>query len=227
MKRIYIFTGIVLGLAILVIAVFWIYKFGPAGKDVQIACTMEAKMCPDGSYVGRSGPKCEFTACPEEVVSTEAEARAIAEKYCIKGGEALSLGAYLPDTGNWRFEANLNAKYDNCSAYCIADTKAKAAGLGWECKSLNITTGPIVDAIKLALKNKNPKFNMTAKITIDQQTPTNVLGNTGPNGGYFFARLFNGQWVIDLDGNGAIPCSLSEKGYTASMLLQCYDDKIK
>ncbi|MFA5186250.1 MAG: hypothetical protein WC551_07215 [Patescibacteria group bacterium] len=29
-----------------------------------IACTMEAKQCPDGSYVGRSGPNCEFAACP-------------------------------------------------------------------------------------------------------------------------------------------------------------------
>lgn len=29
-----------------------------------IACTMEAKQCPDGSYVGRQGPKCEFKACP-------------------------------------------------------------------------------------------------------------------------------------------------------------------
>ena len=28
------------------------------------ACTMEAKVCPDGSAVGRSGPKCEFEACP-------------------------------------------------------------------------------------------------------------------------------------------------------------------
>ena len=27
-------------------------------------CTMEAKMCPDGSSVGRSGPNCEFSACP-------------------------------------------------------------------------------------------------------------------------------------------------------------------
>lgn len=27
-------------------------------------CTMEAKQCPDGSYVGRTGPNCEFTACP-------------------------------------------------------------------------------------------------------------------------------------------------------------------
>lgn len=30
----------------------------------QGACTMEAKLCPDGSYVGRTGPNCEFTPCP-------------------------------------------------------------------------------------------------------------------------------------------------------------------
>lgn len=28
-----------------------------------VACTMEAKLCPDGSAVGRSGPNCEFAAC--------------------------------------------------------------------------------------------------------------------------------------------------------------------
>ena len=34
------------------------------------ACTMEAKQCPDGSYVGRTGPKCEFAACPHENTDT-------------------------------------------------------------------------------------------------------------------------------------------------------------
>jgi hypothetical protein len=29
-----------------------------------VACTMDAKMCSDGSYVGRSGPNCEFV-CPK------------------------------------------------------------------------------------------------------------------------------------------------------------------
>lgn len=29
-----------------------------------IACTMEAKICPDGSTVGRNGPNCEFPPCP-------------------------------------------------------------------------------------------------------------------------------------------------------------------
>lgn len=30
-----------------------------------IACTMDAMQCPDGSYVGRTGPKCEFV-CPTD-----------------------------------------------------------------------------------------------------------------------------------------------------------------
>lgn len=28
------------------------------------ACTMDAKICPDGTAVGRTGPNCEFEACP-------------------------------------------------------------------------------------------------------------------------------------------------------------------
>lgn len=31
-----------------------------------VACTAEAKQCPDGSYVGRIGPNCEFAECPDE-----------------------------------------------------------------------------------------------------------------------------------------------------------------
>lgn len=27
-------------------------------------CTTEAKICPDGSGVGRTGPNCEFAPCP-------------------------------------------------------------------------------------------------------------------------------------------------------------------
>lgn len=33
---------------------------------MQRACTLEAKVCPDGSVVGRTGPTCEFAACPEQ-----------------------------------------------------------------------------------------------------------------------------------------------------------------
>jgi len=34
-------------------------------EEEMIACTMDAKQCPDGSYVGRIPPDCKFKACPE------------------------------------------------------------------------------------------------------------------------------------------------------------------
>ncbi|HEY4474600.1 hypothetical protein A2627_05495 [Candidatus Woesebacteria bacterium RIFCSPHIGHO2_01_FULL_39_28] len=39
----------------------------------QIACTLEAKICPDGSSVGRAGPNCEFAPCPTEKISDQTE----------------------------------------------------------------------------------------------------------------------------------------------------------
>ena len=40
----------------------------------MVACTMDAKMCPDGSYVGRTGPACEFSPCPNDGVMPEVSA---------------------------------------------------------------------------------------------------------------------------------------------------------
>lgn len=35
-------------------------------EEEAVFCTMDAKQCPDGSYVGRVGPNCEFAPCPGE-----------------------------------------------------------------------------------------------------------------------------------------------------------------
>src|SRR3989344_3102938 len=43
-----------------------IWQLAPAAPQTMY-CTQEAKLCPDGSYVGRSGPMCEFAACPSSV----------------------------------------------------------------------------------------------------------------------------------------------------------------
>ncbi len=34
------------------------------GARPNVACTKEAKLCPDGSAVGRTGPACTFAKCP-------------------------------------------------------------------------------------------------------------------------------------------------------------------
>lgn len=46
-------------------------RFFPDGSELPPAqaCTMDARICPDGSAVGRTGPNCEFAPCPGEETS--------------------------------------------------------------------------------------------------------------------------------------------------------------
>ncbi|MDQ5938765.1 MAG: hypothetical protein QG642_455 [Patescibacteria group bacterium] len=53
-------------------------------QNEQVACTMEAKECPDGSYVGRSGPNCEFAACPGAEQSASAVSEEIRKLFAAK-----------------------------------------------------------------------------------------------------------------------------------------------
>ena len=50
----------------------------------QIACTQEAKLCPDGTSVGRTGPTCDFALC----VFPNVEDRAIQLSYLVPAGYA-------------------------------------------------------------------------------------------------------------------------------------------
>lgn len=40
----------------------------PTPTDENIACTMDAKICPDGSAVGRVPPDCDFASCPTDII---------------------------------------------------------------------------------------------------------------------------------------------------------------
>ncbi len=49
----------------------------------QIACTSDAKICPDGSAVGRIGPDCEFAECPK-INETYCEPEQRETDFCIE-----------------------------------------------------------------------------------------------------------------------------------------------
>jgi len=61
MKKIFIILIILVGLT----GVWFGLRFLIGGEE-PVACTMDAKECPDGSYVGRVAPNCEFAPCPGE-----------------------------------------------------------------------------------------------------------------------------------------------------------------
>jgi len=56
-----VIIAVVIIIIVGVMALWFLIK----GGEEPVACTMDAKQCPDGSYVGRVPPKCDFAACPE------------------------------------------------------------------------------------------------------------------------------------------------------------------
>lgn len=55
---------IIISAVFLVVGAVFLYLQKDVFVDKQTFCTQEAKLCPDGSFVGRTGPNCEFSECP-------------------------------------------------------------------------------------------------------------------------------------------------------------------
>jgi len=67
---------------------------------------------------------------------TENEARVIAEKTCIKGGETLSIGYYNENSKTWWYDANLNSTQKGCNPACVVSEETKTAEINWRCTGL-------------------------------------------------------------------------------------------
>lgn len=66
-----------------------------------VFCTQEAKLCPDGSYVGRTGPNCEFTLCPGNIILPKGysldsyDIEKVLETVCTKNSDCETPAEYL------------------------------------------------------------------------------------------------------------------------------------
>ncbi|TSC62816.1 MAG: hypothetical protein G01um101448_365 [Parcubacteria group bacterium Gr01-1014_48] len=83
---------LIASILIIIAAGGWYFLFrkqivnrNPDDGGTHVVCTQDAKLCPDGSYVSRTGPNCEFAPCPD--------------------GEAKSEEAVI-DTSNWKTYRN-------------------------------------------------------------------------------------------------------------------------
>lgn len=114
--------------------------------EQQIACTEEAKVCPDGSAVGRQGPNCEFAPCPDVEGSfcakngtnynmsyADAEMAALQSNCSLEGG--LKSTHFCNDyTGTWWID--MDVQKEGCSPACIVDVETKQAEINWRCTGL-------------------------------------------------------------------------------------------
>lgn len=80
------------------------YSQKPQPIPQEVFCTADVKQCPDGSYVGRTGPNCEFTKCPEFVPETVTlpegytlesyKVEKVLEMSCVKNSECETPAEY-------------------------------------------------------------------------------------------------------------------------------------
>jgi hypothetical protein len=105
-------------------------------KDVEmIACPMDAYLCANGSYVGRSGPSCEFQCPATTTLSIETQEALLAKADLITlttpvpemvmGNPVTITGAAR---GQWYFEASFPVVLTNWDGLIIAETFATAQG---------------------------------------------------------------------------------------------------
>lgn len=51
----------------------FLYRNAVEHPSRPIVCPLDAKVCPDGSAIGRSGPSCKFAPCPSSVLLQDAD----------------------------------------------------------------------------------------------------------------------------------------------------------
>lgn len=119
-KLLTIFTVII---AIIIIVLGFLFIIKKTTPPETVVCTMDAKICPDGSAVGRVAPTCEFAQCPPVKnisdlirVSTPIENAVVMSPLLIEG-EA---------RGTWYFEASFPIRIYDANNVLLGTAVAQA-----------------------------------------------------------------------------------------------------
>lgn len=136
---------------------------------VEVMCTADALLCPDGSYVGRTGPNCEFV-CPVATTSSK----------------RVTLSSPLPNTvitsplsltgeaGGWYFEGSFPVEIVDASGNIIAQGPATAT-TDW------MTTDFVPFTASLTFVNPytvgDPESEKVGKIILRKDNPSGLPEN--------------------------------------------------
>lgn len=182
MKAMYVF----LALALFTGSLSFVYQFynreaPEIALPEEVLCTMDALACPDGSFVGRTGPKCEFV-CPPGVELDPIIAASIAAH-----ADIITLDSPAPQgvitnpltlkgtaRGPWFFEASFPVMLTNWDGLIIAQGPATAVG-DW------MTTEFVPFTMNLAFSNPyqtgDPDFMKRGTLILKKDNPSGLPEN--------------------------------------------------
>lgn len=144
-------------------------------------CTADAMLCPDGTYVGRTGFDCEFV-CPPVVAQPEEEsAEAAAHKDLIVLATPQP-GAFISSPlrvagearGSWFFEASFPVVLTNWDGLIIAEGVA-TAGSGWMTADFVPFTAELT--FLSPYKAGDPSFMQRGSLILKKDNPSGLPQN--------------------------------------------------
>ena len=180
-------------------------------------CTQEAKLCPDGSAVGRTGPNCEFAPCP--TVPTQRSCSGEGDTSCGQGYVCIqACGPPVVREGDapppWYCETEANAAKPRMCPICLAATTNIATPSG-EVNVQKLTVGmhvwsldargiKIVSTIVRVAQTLAPKAHRVVHLVLSDGREVRVSPNhptiTGLPGGQLRAGdAYDGARVISAD----------------------------
>ena len=174
--------------------------FGCAGAPAPKACTMEAKICPDGSAVGRVAPNCDFAPCPTPAPANNSTA----------GGNGSQLAnpasVYCESLG---YALEIRDAAAGQEGYCIFPN-------GRECDEWALFRGECTDADSFSMVETagfvaNPQRieyrfyndgNLTLTTTgLDTGNTSALEAHLAPSAFAGFISALNVSWFQSLDGS--------------------------
>ncbi|MBP6924461.1 MAG: hypothetical protein KBB78_02745 [Candidatus Pacebacteria bacterium] len=156
-----------------------VQEISMATTTEEIACTLDAMQCPDGSYVGRSGPNCEFV-CPKVTeIPTDLQAHIDSKADLIKVESPLPMSVVESPLqfrgearGNWFFEASAPVELVNWDGLIIAEGFITAQG-EWMTTDFVPFTGELT--FTSPYKGGDPDFMKQGALIFKKDNPSGLF----------------------------------------------------
>lgn len=205
---------------ILVVAIGVIMYATPRATSLGggVACTTDTKTCLDGSSVGRTGPRCEFAACPAQATSTRAGAP------IVGAGEHCGGNIRLAPVCIIGYHCELTVSRPDTGGTCVAGSSGSENGVLQYNSGIQgtVLVGPTCPVVK------NPpdpqcadKPYQTSIRFAHASSPDQVVASAqSATDGTFKVSLSPGDYVINAQGGTMLPrcaqasATVSASGYT-------------
>jgi Immunoglobulin-like domain of bacterial spore germination len=152
----------------------------PDTTDEKVMCTMDAMQCLDGTYVGRTGPNCEFV-CPDTSpqISTEYMIESLSDLIVVETvriGDSITSGMKVAGKarGGWYFEASFPVMVVNWEGLIIGQGIATAQGDWMTTEFVPFTTTLTFES---PYKPGDPDFMKRGTLILQKDNPSGLPEN--------------------------------------------------